>query len=341
MKFITSTIALILLLTVSACAQGKYKVIAPLNNVSEGTTAYIMNLDNMAVVDSAAVSSEGAAVFAGKIDEPILAYVVVNDQPVYMIILEEGTTAINAQLGQASGLMLNDQLNAINDSIQTYVAKMQGATSPEEGEAYYVDLIDYAKGEMMNNIDNPIGYFLLSNVASDMTPAELIALVDANPQLGQYEKVQNMVATAKVKEATSEGKPFVDFEVEYDGKIQKLSDYVGNGKFTLVDFWASWCRPCREEMATIKEIYNEYHDKGLEVLGVAVWDEPENTLAAIKDLQLPWPVIINAQKIASDAYGIPAIPCIILFGPDGVIVSRDARGEELKRVVAEAMKANL
>lgn len=81
----------------------------------------------------------------------------------------------------------------------------------------------------------------------------------------------------------------------------------------------------------------EYGPKGLEVIGVAIWDEPENTLRGIKDHELPWRNIINAQNIPTDIYGIRGIPCIILFGPDGTILSRDKQDEELNADVAKAI----
>ncbi len=115
---------------------------------------------------------------------------------------------------------------------------------------------------------------------------------------------------------------------------------MGRGRYTLVDFWASWCGPCIRETKTIKELYSKYGPEGtnqLDVLGVAVWDEPENTLRAIEQHQLPWEQILNTQNVATDIYGIPAIPCIILFGPDGTILSRDKQDAELKADVAAAL----
>jgi hypothetical protein len=74
------------------------------------------------------------------------------------------------------------------------------------------------------------------------------------------------------------------------------------------------------------------------VLGIAVWDEPENTLKAIKQHELPWECILNAQTIPTDLYGISGIPCIILFGPDGTILSRDKQDDALRADVTAALQ---
>lgn len=132
---------------------------------------------------------------------------------------------------------------------------------------------------------------------------------------------------------------FTDFTIEQpDGTKASLSDYVGKGRYVLVDFWASWCTPCRAEIPNIKELYDKYHDQGLDVLGVAVWDKVEDTQKAIEDMGIVWPQIINAQQIPTDLYSIRGIPHIILFAPDGTIVARDLRDEAMKEKVAEVMK---
>ncbi len=132
-----------------------------------------------------------------------------------------------------------------------------------------------------------------------------------------------------------EGDMFKDFSVEYDGKTTRLSDYVGKGKYVLVDFWASWCGPCRAEIPNLIKAYEQYKDKGFMVLGVAVNDKPEDTLKAIEKDGITYPQILNSEGIAASTYGFNAIPYIVLFGPDGTILSCELRGDAIKAKLAE------
>jgi thiol-disulfide isomerase/thioredoxin len=131
---------------------------------------------------------------------------------------------------------------------------------------------------------------------------------------------------------------FTDFTVTTsDGKTVKLSDYVGKDDYVLVDFWASWCGPCMREMPGLKEIYGKYNGKGLQIVGVAVWDAPDDTRKAVEAQQLPWTIIDNAQCIPTDLYGIMGIPHIIMFAPDGTIAFRGLTGNELHKAVDDLM----
>lgn len=144
------------------------------------------------------------------------------------------------------------------------------------------------------------------------------------------------------KKNTAEGSKFTDFTVTQDpenpeSSTVKFSDYVGKGKYVLVDFWASWCGPCKREIPNIAAVYNKYHGDDFDVLSVAVWDDPADTKAAAAEHGVVWSQIINAQRIPTEIYGIQGIPHIMLVGPDGTILKRDLRGADIEKAVAEAL----
>lgn len=157
-------------------------------------------------------------------------------------------------------------------------------------------------------------------------------------QKARAEREAREKAAQEAASKSATGQMFTDFQAEYDGKTYKLSDYVGRGKYVLVDFWASWCGPCKAEIPNLIKVYNQYKGDKFEVLGVATWDEPKASLKTIEQMKIPYPQILNAQRAGSDAYGITGIPQIILFGPDGTILKRDLRGEQIEETIKELLK---
>ena len=123
-----------------------------------------------------------------------------------------------------------------------------------------------------------------------------------------------------------------------DGKPFDISQY--KGKVVIVDFWATWCGPCLAELPNLKSIYQKYHNRGLEIVGISLDDDGQELGKFLKDNDLPWKILHSAagdkkgfSDPNADLYGISGIPTIILINRNGKVISLDARGEQLATLV--------
>ncbi|MBT8296773.1 MAG: TlpA family protein disulfide reductase, partial [Maribacter sp.] len=122
------------------------------------------------------------------------------------------------------------------------------------------------------------------------------------------------------------------------GEILALNDI--KGKATLIDFWAAWCRPCRAENPNVLKVYNKYHDKGLNIIGVSLDKTAEAWKKAIKDDGLIWHQVSNTayfNDAIAKMYNVDAIPAAFLLDENGVIVAKNLRGPALEAKVAELL----
>ncbi|MCL1938269.1 MAG: TlpA family protein disulfide reductase [Candidatus Azobacteroides sp.] len=125
------------------------------------------------------------------------------------------------------------------------------------------------------------------------------------------------------------------------GKNCQLSDYAGKGKYVLLDFWASWCSPCRKEMPMLVELYRTYKNKNFEIVGYSLDEEKEAWEKGIEQLNISWPQMSDCKKWESDPvklYSVQSIPCAILIDPEGKIIQRDLYGEELANTIRQLIQ---
>ena len=169
----------------------------------------------------------------------------------------------------------------------------------------------------------------------------VLAIVACGPRRASASAPEQAPETQEPSSKGEVGDMFIDFTIQQDpdnpGSVSSLSDYVGQGKYILVDFWASWCGPCRREMPNIKSVWEKYHGDKFDVLSIAVWDNPSDSALAAEELGICWNQIVNAQKVPTTLYGIESIPTLILFAPDGKIVARGIRGPEIGETVAACL----
>ena len=356
---ILSTIVLAVL-AFAASAQS-YTITGKAGEALNGKTAYLVDQSN-AEVCASCVIAEGAFKFENKIEGEKAFEVNIdkNRRTKAVVLAAAGTNATvdftarpaavtdNGGYNDKLALLFNtivEKSNAINAKADQL---MNEGKSREEIYAILggdIEALDNLYLSSINeNKDNILGAYVASMVARQFytTIEEVDEVIATVKYAGDMAAIKALRKNYEKAAATQAGKMFVDVTgYTVDGKASKLSDYVGKGKYVLVDFWASWCGPCKGEIPNLIELQNKFGGDKFMVLGVNVWDDEAAFKAALEEEGITYPQIVvpqNNKDNATELYGIQGIPQIILFGPDGVIVQRDLRGQAMKALVEEKMK---
>jgi len=314
---------------------------------------------------------EGNFTIGAKLDKPQLVYLrvsgITGDLPLIMEPNENIKVDLSKEHISKSAIVSNglnkkfyeyfDEMKLLRDKKMKLeklyqVAAQKGSKADQTNilNKYYG--IDDEKHEfeykfIEDNKDNLVGGLILEAMTFDKAEAnynKLAKLYDSFPEnIKEMPNVKNAYKVIKMKAKTSIGSVAPDFSAPTpDGKMLSLKDAMG--KVTVIDFWASWCRPCRAENPFVVDIYKKYHDKGLNIIGVSL-DKPNNKAAwlqAIKADGLTWQQVSNLKywqdPIARELYHVQSIPATFILDKNGVIRAKNLRRDKLEAKIKELLE---
>ena len=350
-------------LGLSACQpkDDSFKVNISLANGNERTVYLQKYVDNAPVtIDSAVITNE-AAVLSSEKDNPQILYALKikgmrgsmpfftdnKDVTVVGDINNPKDVEIMASESQAELDAYNEQLEGFDNQILDLYAVMQQAF--DNNDSIMLDSLNNVGTALMEQKDSfrdeyikahPesfVTHYILDGVKQDYPVDQLKDLMAGFTTESIYRDHLNEYVTKL--ERLEVGQPFIDFTLQSkDGENVTLSEKIAQNKLTLVDFWASWCGPCRHENPVVKAAYEQFHELGFDVIGVSVDQDEEAWLEAVENDQLPWTQVRDSENKASEDYMVYYIPSNFLFDQNGTIVAKGLRGEDLAAKLTELLK---
>lgn len=327
-------IATVLLFMAACGSQPTEKGYTISGNVPAAVTAewiYLYNMSSEAQtpIDSARIKN-GCFVLKGTAADTICLAALhpgsLDEYPAvgWNLAIEPGQIVIDTNDQFATGTPTNEGLKEWMMAITNILYSADG---PEEISQFFRD-------NWKNHSQDFVGAYMLmaSSPYLEFGLVDTLA-ADIPEDMHRYEMFKSFFEQIETIRKMQPGCDFTDVEITLlDGGATKLSDYIGKGEYVLIDFWASWCGPCRQAMPQLQSLVKKH--KKLKVIGIAVSDKPDDTRKATDDLKISWPVLSDVEGLTAKTYGISAIPAMILFSPDGKIAARDFNVNELDEVLS-------
>ena len=357
MKKVMFIAALMMAVLPTEAQQIKYSI----NGISNenGKTVSLIDRKTNQTVNTATVA-DGKFTMSGNAEKDAFMAIGIKESPWATIFFNDGTPmTINLNDSTLKGSPLNERLVHydidINASYASFLMKMQ-SMSEEERKAKEIELVGglmIATMKMMEGVkkvfneesETLIPVAFISEYQQVFGQQKLDSVLATKPAWASHPIVQQQVQQWAQQKALEEkklafiGKQFIDLEeADPDGKMHKLSEYVGKGKWVLVDFWASWCGPCKAEMPNVVAAYDKYHAKGFDIVGLSFDNKKEPWVKDIEYLKIPWIHLSDLKgwnTVASKVYGVNSIPDNLLIDPQGKIVARGLRAQALHAKLAE------
>ncbi len=341
-----------------------FKIAGTVEGIADGETIYLQEVQGRDLIklDSAVVKN-GTFTFNGKQDSAVNRYITyMTDDARLMtdLFLENGNiNVVLAEESRATGTPNNDIYQAFKDNFmamnkemsEMYQKARTDSTLTEaqreeimaQIEAKDAEAMDMVYNTIATNIATAVGIHLLPSYAAAFDLDKQAALAEQIPaQYQNNERIARFINSVEVAKKTAVGQKYIDFAMNNpEGKEVKLSDFIGKNKYTLVDFWASWCGPCKAEMPNVVAAYKEFNKKGFGIVGVSLDNDEAKWKEAIKTWGMTWPMMSDLkgwQCEGAALYGVRSIPSTVLIDQEGTIIARNLRGEAIKEKLNVLLK---